>query len=142
MIHTFPESEFKIPAGLAPPGMKAWQWIELSVQKPYFLVALLYEDPDFSYVRHLVCASLDDVLRLDRLNAPNIKIQSICAMCPGYMSQSDTYQMEEIIKVWTTPSSPLEELYLTADGRRLHFCLAGDPTSEDEMECVLDIGNR
>lgn len=140
MIHTFPEGEFKIPAGLAPPGMKAWRWIELSMQKPYFLVALLYEDPDLPSVRHLVCASLDDVLDLDRRSEPNVKIQSISAMCPGYMSESDTYQMEQIIQIWTSPRDPYEEMYLTADGRKLRFCFASDPTPEYELKCVLKIG--
>jgi len=139
MIHTFPEGEFRIPAGLAPPGLKAWRWIELSMQRPYFLVALLYDDPDLPCLRHLVCASVDEVLELDRLNTPGLSIQSVCVICPGYMSNSDTYRMDQIVKIWVTPKGPHEEMYLTTDGRKLRFCMANDPTPEDEMECVLHI---
>lgn len=137
MFHTFSEAEFPIPAGLAPRGAKSWRWIELSMQAPYFLIAISQESEGITYTKHLICAVIDEVIAFNDGDSIESTLESVSVLCPGYMTDSSVYRTEEIAEVWMKKGRPREQVFITKDGRKLRFSLYCDPAPDAEMECVL-----
>lgn len=137
MFHAFPEAEGFVPSGLIEPGVKAFSWIELSLQVPYFLVEISFDSDDFPSIRRLLYSNIEQIVAIHQSIVPGMKFKSICVLCPGYMTGSDTYTSEEIVEIWSSPKSFHDQMYKTKDGRKLRFGAYGDESPESELELVL-----
>ena len=139
MFHTFPEAKSYIPSRLVPPGVQAFSWVELSLQVPYFLVELSYDSGDWRLFRRLLCSDIEQLVAILNSMSPNMKFESLCALCPAYMTGLNTYTSEEIVEIWSSPTSFHNQMYKTKDGRKLQFGAFGDDSPEGEMDLVWRI---
>lgn len=64
MFHTHPEAELTLPPGLAPFGQRSWNWVELSLQIPYFFLSVNVETEEGAFRRHFIFGHLRDALSL------------------------------------------------------------------------------
>ena len=117
-------SAFKSPyfAFLNTPDEEHWTSVELLTNSVWFLTTICHTDEHGSFLRRTVL--LTDVADVERLaqQAPDIdpKFESVLIIMPSWLNGSDTWQMDPLAAVWTTPAPPGHikdvEIYETRSG--------------------------
>jgi hypothetical protein len=138
MFYTHPEAEFALPPGLAPSGERAWNWVELSLQIPYFLLSMDVEIQEVSFRRHYVFGLLRDVMALITSSRDMIKNLEMGLLTPGFMNGSDSYQLGRVAEIWGFRDSDVQ-VFVMADGTKFHFPPREDGLNDQEMELVISI---
>lgn len=137
MFHTLPEAAFPLPVGLAAPGMRAWRWIEFALQAPYFLVALAVKDGEFEMGKHILSTDIEQVVALCGFDQVGVRVNSVCALLPGYVTGTAVYSLHQITEVWENPDDPHDQVFVTLTGDRFQsFGITDDAESVDRI-CTL-----
>ena len=139
MFHTYPEAEQPIPIPLAPSGERAWHWVELGLNIPYYLLELVVgSEPDFM-IRHISTANLEVVTETFHHAPSHTRRRSVSLLSPDYVNGSKGYQLDRVAEIWSpNPDAPSRLLFVLDDSRSLRFCLNGDEGTDEEIHLLAD----
>ncbi|WP_323001594.1 hypothetical protein [Denitromonas sp.] len=139
MFHTYPEAEQPIPKPLATRGERAWHWVELGLNLPYYLLELAVGPEHDSMIRHISTANLDVVTEAFHHAPRNTRLRSVSLLSPDYVNGSKGYQLDRVAEIWSpNPDFPSRLLFVLDDSRSLQFCLSGDEDTDEEMQLLAD----
>lgn len=138
MFHTHPESELTLPPGLAPFGQRSWNWVELSLQIPYFFLSVNVETEEGSFRRHFIFGHLRDALSLIAASRDVFNGLEIGLLSPGYMNGSSSYQLGQVKEIWECRGG-YEQMFVMADGAKFHFPPDEDGINDQKMELVVSL---
>lgn len=138
MFDTHPEAEITLARAFSPPGQRSWQWVELSLQIPFFLLSVKLETEEGSIRREFLFSQIKDALGLISASRNIMDGLEIGLLSPGYMNGSNTYQLGRIKEVWKRRNGH-EQLFVMADESRFHFPPNVDDMQDRELELVLSL---
>ena len=139
MFHTYPEAEQFIPQPLAQHGERAWHWVELGLNLPYYLMELLVDADGVPMVKHITTASLEVVTEASKHMTGHTRLRSVSLLSPGYVNGSDGYQLDRIAEIWSpNPTDRSRLLFVLADSRSLRFRLDEEGGTEEDFHLLLD----
>jgi hypothetical protein len=122
---------------LAPNGERSWRWVELALQVPYFLLSVRVSTKDGEMVRDMVFGQLNDVLNIAAQQSKSLQIHNLGLLSPGYMNGGGCYQLGQVKEIWGAKGKRAPNVFVMADGVKLHFALGGQKSEEHEMELLL-----
>ena len=139
MFETHPSAEIPLPPDLAPFGERSWNWIEISVYKPYFYVTINVQiAEDATCGRHFLFSDLRSVLGLIAEQHDQYKDLKIGLMSPGYMNGSDFYQIGRVKEIWEGRSGQTQ-MFVMSDGTKLYYSNKVDGIMDKEMELMVSL---
>lgn len=122
MFHTYPEAEQFIPKPLAPHGERAWHWVELGLNLPYYLLELVVGEDRDSVIRYIATANLEVVTSTYRNPPRDTRLRSVSLLSPGYVNGSKGYQLDRVAEIWSpNPVTPSSLLFILDDSRSFRF---------------------
>jgi hypothetical protein len=119
MFHTHPDAELPMPPGLLAPGERAWRWIELPLQIPYYVVSFVVNTEDADISLQYMFTHVRDVLNLIDTSGNKIWNLKVGLLSPGHMNGSNSYQFGLIKQIWQSKDGG--ELFLMDNGSKLYF---------------------
>jgi hypothetical protein len=137
MFHTIPEAAFPMPFELGVPGMRAWRWIEFSLQVPYFLVSIAVKDGEFGINQQFLSAEIHQVTSTLGFDPGRARINSVCVLLPGYITGLETYSLHQISEVWTNKDDLHDQLFVTKKGERYYSYGTSKDDEEVERTCTI-----
>jgi len=138
MFHTQPEAELKFPRVMNSFGERSWQWIEIAIHIPLFLVSGDMKLVDGTVGRDWIFGNIRDVLNLiDTSSGTSINLQ-IGLLSPGHMNGSNSYQLGKVKEIWRHPNEP-SQLFVLVDGTKLRYSYNEDSENDHDMELVLSL---
>lgn len=135
MIYSSPAAEVRIFQALARNGERSWNWVELGLQIPYYLVSIHNRSEDMA--QHFLFGRLRDVLDLAAQQGESLQVLDVALLSPGYMNGTERYQFGQVQEIWCAKGRGQPNIFVMADGKKLRFDLSGTPTEDFEMELVL-----
>lgn len=138
MFDTHPAAEITLARAFSPSGQRSWQWVELSLQIPFFLLSINLETEEGAIRREFLFSQIKDALGLISASRSIIDGLEIGLLSLGYMNGSNTYQLGRVKEVWKRRDGH-EQLFVMADESRLHFPPNVDGMQDQEMELVLSL---
>ena len=135
MFHTYPEAEQFLPSGLATFGERSWKWVELSLQVPYFLLAINITSESCTFRRHFVFSEINGLLNLIACMKDEVEDIDISLLSPSYMNNSDSYQLGKIKEIWQNRDG-LEQAFVMSDGTKLYYPSSVIDSSNQKMELI------
>jgi len=139
MFHTYPEAEQFIPQPLAQHGERAWHWVELGLNLPYYLLELVVDTDGVPMVKHITTANLEVVTEASKHVSEHTRLRSVSLLSPGYVNGSDGYQLDRIAEIWSpNPTDRSRLLFVLADSRTLRFRLDEEGGTEEDFHLLLD----
>lgn len=142
MFHTYPEAEQLIPKPLALHGERAWHWVELGLNLPYYLLELVVGEDRDSLTRYISTANLDVVTATFHNTPRDTRLRSVSLLSPGYVNGSKGYQLDRVAEIWTpNPVIPSSLLFILDDSRSFRFRLSEADQAEEKMHLLADFGS-
>lgn len=138
MFMTHPDAELPIPSGLALHGERTWQWVEFSLQIPYFFLSFSVASGNASLMRYILFSQLKDVLCVVSTIKKGVKDIEIDLLSPGYVNGSNSYKMGKVKEIWEG-KNPYEQMFVMSDGARLYFPSDKDGSRDQEFELVFSL---
>lgn len=105
MFVTSPHFEQPMPLGLVSPGNRFWRAMELSLNVPWFIVALRQPIGDAAMLRNIFL-STDADLRAFLESEMTTNIVSLGALVPPNYGPKLQWKLHEIRRVWMRSSEP------------------------------------
>lgn len=137
MFCTVPDAEQVTPRELVPNGERIWRYCEFQFQVPLFLVTV--RDGHYELTRHFLFSDLTDVVQLAARQDDKYAIHDIRLLSPGYMNQSDGYELGSLKEIWRDKDVPVNYAFVLSDGSRYKFELVDQHGEEQTLELVLAI---
>lgn len=138
MFNTQPEAEHKFLSAINPKGERCWQWIEIAIHAPLYLVSGDAEIEGVSLGRDWLFGQLRDVLSLMNTSKGALMNIEIGLLSPGYMNGSNSYQLGKIKEIWQHPDGT-SKLFVLVDGTKLRYSASDESTNDQDMELVLSL---
>ncbi len=111
------------------PNVSLWNWIELGVDAPFFMLEIASQTEDGDFVTHRMTSNIN-VLR-DHVGASDAGIlKRVFLLSPGDVNGSDAFQLDALDSVFSSPNNSINMLFKLTDGRTLHFSLGEDQLDE------------
>ena len=140
-FNTSDKAEHRLLSSLVPNGTRSWNWVELGLQIPIFLLSLhVIEDENTSYGHHVLYGSLSDLLCAVATQSDKVRIHELQLLSPGYMNGGERYQIGLVKEIWHRKATP-NYLCVMADGNELRFEPVVLTENPQEMALVLDMGS-
>lgn len=143
MLYTFPQAEITFPSSMNGFGIRRWEWVEIAIPLPLYLVTGETKTEKETHVRDFIFCQLIDVLSIVDPSQGILSNVSVSLISPSYLNGTDTYKFGAIREIWVQPNLS-SELFVLRDGTRLrHSYVEDDPEDEHEdedgMELVLSL---
>jgi hypothetical protein len=136
MFQTSSAAEMEVPTPWAQLGERAWRYVELGLNIPYFLMTVRFVESGSTFRRHFMFSQLSDVLGLaSELRDPH-SIDCLQLLIPDFMHNGAGYDMGRIKQVWVDKSKRRNQTFVMADGRELRHAMDGSQLTE-ERELVF-----
>jgi hypothetical protein len=121
------------------PNVSLWNWVELGVDAPFFMLEITSETEDGDFVTHRMTSNVK-VLR-DHVGTTSAGIlKRVFLLSPGYVNGSDSFQLDSLDSVFSSPDNQIDMLFNLTDGRTLHFHLGKERL--DESRYTIQIFKR
>lgn len=121
------------------PNVSLWNWVEFAVDAPFFMLEIASQTEDGDFVTHRMTSNIN-VLR-DHVGTSDVGVlKRVFLLSPGDVNGSDSFQLDDLDSVSSSPSNPMKMLFKLTDGRALHFSLGGDRL--DESHYTVQIFKR
>ena len=111
------------------PNFSLWNWVELGVDAPFFMLEIASQTEDGDFVTHRMTSNIN-VLRDHAGTSDAGVLKRVFLLSPGDVNGSDAFQLDALDSVCSSPSNPTQMLFKLTDGRTLHFSLGEDPLDE------------
>ena len=113
------------------PNFSLWNWVELGVDAPFFMLEITSPTEDGDFVTHRMTANVN-VLR-DHVGTTDAGVlKRVFLLSPGYVNGSDSFQLDSLDSVCSLPENQMNMLFKLTDGRTLHFNLGGYRLDESD----------
>ncbi len=90
-------------------------------------------------VSHRMTANIN-VLRNHVSTSDAGRLKRVFLLSPGYINGSDSFQLDSLDQLCSSPDNPMNMLFKLTDGRTLHFSLGDNKL--DESSYVVEIFKR
>ena len=107
------------------PNVSLWNWVELGVDAPFFLLEITSETEDGDFVTHRMTSNIN-VLREHVGTSDAGVLKRVFLLSPGYVNGSDAFQLDALDSIYSPPNTSMNMLLKLTDGRTLHFSLGKD----------------
>lgn len=121
------------------PNFSLWNWVELGVDAPFFMLEIASQTEDGDFVTHRMTSNVN-VLRNHVGTTDAGVLTRVFLLSPGYVNGSDSYQLDSLDSVFSSPDNPIDMLFKLTNGRTLHFSLGGERL--DESKYTVEIFKR
>lgn len=113
------------------PNVILWDWVELAVDAPFFVLEIASPTEDDKFVTHIMTSNLK-VLRAHAETSEAGVLKRVLLLSPSYVNGSDTFQLNALESVLSSPGNPMSMLFNLTDGRSLHFSLGDERLDESQ----------
>lgn len=113
------------------PRVILWDWVELAVNAPFFMLEIASPAEDDEFLTHIMTSNLN-VLRTHAGTSEAGVLKRVLLLSPGYVNGSDTFQLNALESVLSSPGNPMNMLFNLTDGRSLHFSLGDERLDESQ----------
>lgn len=113
------------------PNVSLWNWVELGVDAPFFMLEIASETEDGDFVTHIMTSSIN-VLRAHTGTSEAGVLKRVFLLSPGYVNGSDSFQLDALESVCSSSKNPMNMLFNLTDGRSLHFSLGDERFDESQ----------
>jgi len=96
-----------------------WNWIELGVVAPFFLLEIAVRSEDLDFVVHRMTFDIN-VLRKHAHTTEAGVLKRVFLLSPGHVNGSDSFQIHALDSVCTSPHDPMNMLFKLSGGGRLY----------------------
>jgi hypothetical protein len=111
------------------PNVSLWNWVELGVDAPFFMLEIASQTEDGDFVTHRMTSNIN-VLR-DHVGISGAGVlKRVFLLSPGDVNGSDFFQLDALDSVCSLPNNSVSMLFKLTDGRTLHFSLGEDQLDE------------
>ena len=111
------------------PNVSLWNWIELGVDAPFFMLEIASQTEDGDFVTHRMTSNIN-VLRDHAGTSDAGVLKRVFLLSPGDVNGSDAFQLDALDSVCSSPNNAINMLFKLTDGRTLHFSLGEDQLDE------------
>ena len=118
------------------PNVSLWNWVELGVDAPFFMLEIASQTVDGDFFTHRMTSNIN-VLRdhVDTSDAGVLK--RVFLLSPGDVNGSDAFQLDALDSVCLSPNNSINMLFKLTDGRTLHFSLGEDRLDESHYTVLV-----
>lgn len=113
------------------PNVSLWNWVELGVDAPFFMLEIAFETEDDDFVTHIMTSNIN-VLRAHTGTSEGGVLKRVFLLSPGYVNGSDSFQLDALESVFLSSKNPMNMLFNLTDGRTLHFSLGDELLDESQ----------
>lgn len=114
------------------PDFKLWDWVELGVNAPVFMLEIATKTDDGNVITHIMTSSIDVLRR--HVKAPDMGLlKRVFLLSPGYVNGSNSFQLDVLEQVLTAPDQPLDMLFKLMSGKTLQFSLTDRNLDESDF---------
>ncbi len=107
------------------PDINLWNWVELGVDAPFFMLEIASQTEDGDFLTHRMTSNIN-VLRDHAGTSDAGVLKRVFLLSPGDVNGSDAFQLDALDSVCSSPDSSINMLFKLTDGRTLHFSLGED----------------
>lgn len=118
------------------PDTMLWNWVELGVQAPFFLLEIESHTEDCDYVSHKMTSNIN-VLRDHGRTSDGGRLKRVFLLSPGYVNGTDGFQLDSLESVYSSQNNSMNTLFNLSDGRTFYFSLGEDRL--DEAQYTVEI---
>lgn len=111
------------------PNVSLWNWVELGVDAPFFMLEIASQTEDGDFVTHRMTSNIN-VLRDHAGTSDAGVLKRVFLLSPGDVNGSDAFQLDALDSVCSSPNNAINMLFKLTDGRTLHFSLGKDQLDE------------
>lgn len=111
------------------PNVSLWNWVELGVDAPFFMLEIASQTEDGDFVTHRMTSNIN-VLRDHAGTSDAGVLKRVFLLSPGDVNGSDAFQLDVLDSVCSSPNNAINMLFKLTDGRTLHFSLGEDQLDE------------
>ena len=111
------------------PNVSLWNWVELGVDAPFFMLEIASQTEDGDFVTHRMTSNIN-VLRDHAGTSDAGVLKRVFLLSPGDVNGSDAFQLDALDSVCSSPNNAINMLFKLTDGRTLHFSLGEDQLDE------------
>jgi hypothetical protein len=111
------------------PNVSLWNWVELGVDAPFFMLEIASQTEDGDFVTHRMTSNIN-VLRDHAGTSDAGVLKRVFLLSPGDVNGSDAFQLDALDSVCSSPNNAINMLFKLTDGRTLHFSLGEDQFDE------------
>lgn len=116
MFHTYPESRVHIPDEWSANGRHVWEWIEIGVQAPCFIVEGVLQGGAQRRVKQFISADLRAWLNPEPSQGCRFQLLAISRLTPALFNKLGRMTLDPISEVWADKSRTYVRRYILADG--------------------------
>jgi hypothetical protein len=121
------------------PGEDRWVAVQVAVHAPFFWVDFAHKedgDDDFEYSSTFMLSTMIELESvIAQHKSKEIRLKSVSLVTPGYVNESEQWQMEPLTAIWSCDSTMSPglrvDLYETAKGARYP-----EPTAEVDEQML------
>lgn len=96
-----------------------WNWVELAVLAPIFMLEIAARSGDAELVIHRMTSDIR-VLRNHAHTTEAGILRRVFLLSPGYVNGSDSFQLDALDSVCSSPNDPMNMLFKLSSGRTLY----------------------
>lgn len=115
-----------------------WNWAELAIQEPYFLIKISQDITDTSVGSHLITSDVRFLVDLRKRGIQNSRIDVVTLLIPSYLNGSDSYTAQRLLQIWSSKDGD-ENLFVLDDGRTVRHSRSGEDQAADQLKLVFEI---
>jgi hypothetical protein len=134
MFYTYPSAELPLPQELATDGERAWQWMELGLHVPRYLVTMRVGGEEGPLDRTLFLTDVKQVLLYAAGSDPGDQLVQVSLLSPYWMNDSEGYQLDIVHQVWTNQEQTVM-VFVLAEGKRYRHDVYGQ--SDQVGDCDM-----
>lgn len=114
------------------PDFELWDWVELGVNAPVFMLEITTETDDGNVTTHRMTSSIEVLRRHVQASGADL-LKRVFLLSPGYVNGSNSFQLDVLEQVLTAPNHQLGVLFKLASGKTLQFSLTDRNIDESDF---------
>lgn len=115
-----------------------WNWAELAIQEPYFLIKVSQDLTDTSVGSHLITSDVRFLVDLKTNKVENRRIDVVTLLIPSYLNGTDSYTAQRLLQIWSSLDGN-DHLFVLADGHTVRHSMSGEDEEADRMKLIFDM---
>lgn len=113
-----------------------WNWVELGVAAPFFMLEIAARSGDAELVIRRMTSDIN-VLRNHVHNTEAGVLKRVFLLSPGYVNGSDSFQLDALDSVCSSPNNPMNMLFKLSSGRTLYS--RSEENRLDESQYIVEV---
>lgn len=115
-----------------------WNWAELAIQEPYFLIKVFQDLTDTSVGSHLITSDVRFLVDLKTNKIGNSRIDVVTLLIPSYLNGTNSYTAQRLLQIWSSQDGN-DHLFVLADGHTVRHSMSGEDEEADRMKLIFDM---